>query len=139
MKRHRGKDVGAQQGRVGRDRRTPVVAHDHGGVLAEGFDDAEVVVDVVQHPVGLDLQGGRGAAVAAHVDGHRPEAGRGDGGQLVPPRVPRFGEAVHQQHQRAAALLDQVDTDAPGVDGAVVHRRMAPRYGSTMSRPQDRG
>ena len=105
------------------------MAHDHGGVFAEGFNDAEVVVDVMEHAVGVDLEGGRGAAVAAHVDGRGPEARRGDDGKLVPPRVPRFGKAVHQQDQRAAALLDQVDTDAPGVDGAVVHGRMAPRCG----------
>ena len=62
-----------------------------------------------------------GAPVAAHVDGDRPEAGLGDGGQLVAPRVPRFGKAVHEQHHGPVALLDQVDAGAAGVDGAVPH------------------
>ena len=98
------------------------MTHDGGRALAEGVHDAEIVVDVVQHPVRLDLEGRRRPPIPAHVDGYGPEAGRGDGGQLVAPRVPRFGEAVHQDHQRASTFLDQMDAGAAGVDQVVLHR-----------------
>ncbi len=114
--------VGPQQGRVPRDRRTPVVADDDGLLLAERAHESDVVGDVAQHPVVLDGRRRRRTAVAAHVDGHGPVAGGGERRQLVAPRVPRLREPVDEQHQRPLALLHDVQADAVGRHDPMFHR-----------------
>ena len=74
---------------------------------------------MVELGVPVDGLGLVGLAVAAHVGRDGMVAGRGERGELMPPRVPRLGEAVAEQHERALALLGDVHADAVGVDGAV--------------------
>ena len=76
---------------------------------SERGHEADVVGDEAHHAIVLDRQRLRRAAVAAHVDRHRPVAGLGERRELVAPRVPRLGEAVHEQDQRAVAGFHAVD------------------------------
>ena len=88
---------------MGGDRRPPVVADDDRRRAPAGqrLHHPEVVADVLEHPVGPDIEGGGGPAVPADIDRHGPEPGLGDHRQLVTPRVPRLGESVDEQDQRA--------------------------------------
>ena len=108
------------------------MADDDGRLEPERADEADVVGDEAHHAVVLDGERLRRAAVAAHVDGHRPVAGLGERRELVAPRVPRLGEAVHEQHQRTVAGLDAVDPAVadrhhvrPATGGQLAHGRVA--------------
>ena len=90
------------------------MAHHGRRLLAERAHHPEVVGDVGEHPVGVDGRRLRRAAVAPNVDGRGTVTGVGQGGQLVAPRVPRLGKPVEEQHEGAAALLDDVDPHAVG-------------------------
>ena len=61
------------------------------------------------------------AAIPAHIDRAGSEAGLGNGAELVAPAVPAFREAMHQQHQRAAALHRGAQPDAVGRDLGEAH------------------
>ena len=121
--RYRGEDVRSKQCRVGGDRRPPVVADDDRLRVPPGqrLYHAQVVADVLEHPVGLDLQGRGGSPVPPDVDRHGPEPGRGDDRQLVPPRVPRLGESVDEQDQRTGPFLHTVDPGPASIDDLVPH------------------
>jgi hypothetical protein len=81
----------------------------------------EVVADVLEHPVGLDLEGGGGPPVPSDIDRYGPEPGLGDHRQLVTPRVPRLGKSVDKQDQRTGPFLHTVDPRPPGVYDLVSH------------------
>ena len=87
------------------------------------------VLDVVEQPVRVERERLGRAPVAADVDGDRVEAGLGDGRQLVAPRVPGLGEAVHEEHERARALLGDVDAAGGHVEQAVRDRGHERRTG----------
>ncbi len=106
-------------GRRVRDAQQADRAEDVGVEQGEGAHDGDVVLHQVEHAVGVGRGGLGGAAVAAYVDRHCPVSGRGEGRELAAPGVPGLGEAVHQQDQRAGALLDQVQAPGRGLDGAV--------------------
>ena len=61
-------------------------------------------------------------AVAPQVHRHGAETCLGQPGQLVPPRPPELGKAVHQKHQRPVAGFGDME---PGPVGA--HRPVCPR------------
>ena len=98
------------------------MADDRRVLLPEGVHDAHVVGDVREHPVGLDRARLGGAAVPADVDRDRPVPRVGERRELMAPRVPGLGEAVDEQHERAAALLAEVDAPAGDVDQSMDHR-----------------
>lgn len=117
-------DVRPEQRRVRGDRRAPVVPDDHRGTLAECLHHGRVVLHQLGHPVRHHRLRLRGAAVSAHVHGDRAVSRRGQHRQLVAPRVPGLREAVQQQDQGPAALLDEVDPAGGTGDqtvGAVRH------------------
>src|SRR5690606_13369053 len=58
-------------------------------------------------------------AVATKIDRAGPEAGAGEGGELVAPRPPELREAVQQQHQWPRARLGNVKTASDGEDEAM--------------------
>ena len=60
------------------------------------------------------------AAVTAQVHRDRAEARPGQGGQLVTPGPPEFGEAVQEQHQRPVAGLGGVEPGAVGGHAAML-------------------
>ena len=92
------------------------MADDHGGRLAKRLDHADAVAGQVDDAVGLDLLGRFGRPIAPDVDGGRPVTGGGEGHELVPPRVPRLGEAVDEQDEGPLAHLGHVDAHAVGID-----------------------
>ena len=128
---HAAEAIGPQQRGAPRHDGSPVVADDHGGLGAEGIEQARHVAHQVEDGVGVDGFGGLGLAVATHVGRHGVVARRSQRRELMPPRVPELGEAVTQEHQRAFAGLRHVHLDAVGLDGAVTdpgHLR-SPRCG----------
>jgi hypothetical protein len=98
-----------------------VADHDR-GVRSDRGDDPGDVVREVEHPVGVERGWLGRAAVAADVERDRVEAGLGDGRQLVAPRIPALGEAVHEEHERARALLRDVDATGADVEQAMSDR-----------------
>jgi hypothetical protein len=116
-------------------RRAPVVARDHRRRGPEGIEEPYQIADQVEQAVALDLGGGVGLAVAAHVGRHRAEARVGQRAELMTPRIPGFREAVTQEHDRASALLGHVHANPIGLDDAMLDlahpvsltRRAAPR------------
>jgi hypothetical protein len=97
------------------------VADDDRLLLTHRLDQRHVVGDVTQHAVVLDRRRRRRPAVPAHVDGDGPVAGGGQRRQLVAPGVPRFREAVDEQHQRPLPLLYHVQADAVGGHDPMFH------------------
>ena len=67
----------------------------------------------------VDGLGAIGLAVTAHVRSDGVEACFGECAELMSPGIPRFGKAVTQKDERAAAALGDVHADAVGVDGAM--------------------
>ena len=62
--------------------------------------------------------------VAPEVRGDDPEAGDGEGRDLVAPREPELGEAVEEEDQgaRLGPLFDVVDLEAVDREEGVAHR-----------------
>ena len=125
--RDRRKDVRPHQRRMPGDRRAPVMADDHGALLAERLDQRDHVADSVQDGVGGDVVRRAAAAEAAHVGRDRAEAGLGERDQLVAPRVPQLRPAMAHQHQRARAAFRHMQLDPVRRDHAVAngHLRMS--------------
>ena len=96
------------------------MAGNDGSLFAERVQQADDVADHVQLRVLVDRLGAVGLAVAALVRGDSVEAGIGERGDLVPPRVPALREAVAHHDERAAAGLGDVHVDAVRLDGAVL-------------------
>lgn len=97
------------------------MADQHGLLLAQSVEQTSDVTAEVEDVVCLYFRRGVGAAVAPHVGRHGPVAGRRQGPQLMPPRVPRLGEPMDHQHQRPLPLLGDPHTDT--VDADVRERR----------------
>ena len=72
------------------------------------------------HAVGIDRRGRGAAAVTAHIHRDGAVAAFRQGRQLMAPRVPGFGKAVHQEHERAMALLGNADVYAVGAERSEV-------------------
>ena len=58
-------------------------------------------------------------AVTPNVRRDRVEAGRGKGGQLVPPGIPEFREPVQKKDERSFARFRKVHVDAISLDGTL--------------------
>ncbi len=72
-------------------------------------------------------------AVTAQVHRDRPVTEIGEGGELVTPRPPQVGEAVHEHHERCVRVVragfDGMETDAVGVDVSMRPRSGIPDRG----------
>ncbi len=106
--------------------RAPVVADEHGVVLAEVVEQREQIVSEVADAVGLDLSWRRRVPVPALIRREHVIPGVGERCHLMAPRVTQLGEAVAQHDggvRRIAGLVhaqrDAVDRDV--ADGAVGH------------------
>src|ERR1700712_3930081 len=124
--RYCAKQVGPHQGCVPSDGPPPVVPDDHCLLFglcreqpAHGADD---VTDDVRDRVSRDVLWLTRSTVAPHIQGHRAITCACQGSQLMPPRVPRLGEAVTHHDERACTLLDVVNLDAVRGDFAVFSR-----------------
>jgi hypothetical protein len=102
--------LGVLHGQQPGQRATPVVAGDRGRAGTQGNDQVGHLLD--QQPGSVVAHPGRlvGGVVAGQVGRDHPEAGVGEGWDLVAPGVPELGEAVQQHHQRAGARFDAVQT-----------------------------
>src|SRR6516164_6005926 len=81
-----------------------------------------------------------GSTIAAHIRRYHPEPGFGEGGKLVTPRVPTFGEPVTQQNRWPATLLRNVHADAVGYDDSLsCLQRCHLGVSSRLSRSRPRG
>ncbi len=114
--RHPAHHVRPQQRGVPGHRRAPVVPDDERPLLAQRADQPDHVPHQVQDAVVGHVLGVVAAAVPALVRRDHPEAGLGQRPELVPPGVPGLREAVQQQHERALALLRDVQLNAVHVD-----------------------
>ena len=136
---HPADPVRPQQRGVPGHRRAPVVPGDDRLLLAERVHQPDDIAGQVQDRVGVRAGGLVGAAVPALVRRHGVEAGGGQRDQLMTPGVPGFGEAVQQQHQRAAARLGDVHPQAthfqvPMSDSGKVSARLS--HDGEDSRPK---
>jgi hypothetical protein len=95
------------------------VADNSRGILTERLDHAQVVRDMLRHPVLVNPRWRRRATATAHVDRRRAVARIGKRMKLMPPRVPGFGKAVDHQDERTLARLDEVDSNTVGYYDAV--------------------
>src|SRR5439155_7689329 len=88
------------------------------------------VGDQLRERISGDPLGLVALVVAAQVRGDDAEA-RGEGRDLVAPRVPALREPVQEDHERTVAVDGTVDPDAVGLDEAVLdrHPRLAYRGG----------
>ncbi len=91
------------------------MADDHRFLLAERVEQADEVAEQVELRILLHRRRAVGLAVAAQVGSDGVVAGRGQGGELKAPGVPRLREAVQQHHQRTFALFGDVRLDAVGL------------------------
>lgn len=110
------------------DRRAPVVPDDIGLLLAQGLDQPHYVTDQMQDGVRPDVVGMVAESVSALVGGDDTEARVGQRAELVLPGMPGLREAVQEHHQRAVALLGDMQADAVHVNHAVLnhaHERTA--------------
>ena len=96
-------DLGMLHGEGPRDCAAPVVA-DEDARAAERLDQMRDVVDEEREAVVVDVPRLRRVAVAAEVGRDRAQAGRGERGQLLPPRQARLGKAVKEDDERTVAL-----------------------------------
>ncbi len=114
--------LGGELGQGPGDDRPPVVA-DHDGLLdALGVEDGEQVAGEVLDVVVLDGLWSTAPAVAPLVGGEHPVAGRGEGGDLVAPRVGELGEPVGEQDGEPLPRGDDVQVDVAARDGALDRR-----------------
>ena len=81
-----------------------VVADDHRAFGADVIEQADDVGAQLDDVVGVDGRRLRRPAVAALIGRQHVVAGLGQRGDLVPPRIGQFGEAVGQHHHRRAAV-----------------------------------
>ncbi len=101
------------------DRRAPIVSDNHGGLFTERIEHADHVSDEVKQRVALDFGGPIRQAVAAHIGRNGVKSRRRQRAQLMAPRIPGFRKSMTEQHQRAAALLGDMNANAIGFDGSV--------------------
>ena len=118
---HRAKAVRTQQRGIPCHRRAPIVSSDHRRVGAESVQQTDHIAHQVQQRVLINRLGTICLSVAAHIRRHRLKAGVRKRLQLVTPRIPRFGEAVTQQHQRARAAFRHVHANAIRFDEPMFH------------------
>jgi len=127
-----GSGGGPQQRAPGRHRRAEVVAGHRGDLaVAQRHHQPQRIAHQVQHAIAgevtvVALVPAGAAAVAALVGGDRVEAGGGQRRHQLAPAVGQLGEAVQQQHDRAAgcrmAGFQQVHAQAvDAVDEAAAH------------------
>src|SRR5208283_347142 len=113
------KQVGPEEcGRL-RDPCAPVMPHDHDRLGAERVDQSDQIAGELKDVVSLDRRGTVGLPVAAHIRRDRVEPGVGQRADLMPPRVPRLGKAVAQQHAWTRAHLRIVEANAVDVGEAM--------------------
>ena len=62
--------------------------------------------------VAVDIGGGIGVAVAPEFGSHGSLAERGEGVELVAPRVPKLGEAMEEENDWTFSFLREVNVDA---------------------------
>ena len=98
----------------------PVVPDDRGLFEVEGVEEPDQVGDEHREPVALRLGRFVRVAVPALVVGDRPEAGSGQGGELMSPRVGEFGEPVDEDDRRTVPDVGDAEGEVPvdGGDGA---------------------
>ena len=113
---------------------TPVVAGEHGALMAEGLDEPG---QAGVHPLDVVRDCGLvGAAVAGKVNRDDVEPGFGERRELVAPRVPDLRESMAEQHQRTGALLHVVQPDPVRDRVAVARTRPgSSRRGNLPARP----
>jgi hypothetical protein len=109
-------EIGSEQGQGGRHRGSPVLAHDHGGILVQRIEEADDVSGEVHERVVMDSRGRIGGAVAALIWGHSPVASLGQCAELVTERIPELGEAVKQEDQWLLSGFGHVHVDSTGTD-----------------------
>ena len=102
---HRTKNIRAQHGGVPRHGCPPVVANDHGLLLAQCPNQLDHVSDKVQQGVLGNVRWRVRGTVTAHVRGDGAVACLRQCRELVAPGVPGFRETVAKQHQGTQALL----------------------------------
>ena len=103
------------------DEAAPVVADQRDLRQAERGDDVLHVAHQLGDVVALHVGGGLGPADAARVQRDRT-AVRGEPLHHAVPGPGVLGEAMQEQHRRAAALLDVVQAQTAGDNGAVRDR-----------------
>ncbi len=84
--------------------------------LAQRVDQPDHVPHQVEDAVRGHVLGVVAASVPALVGSDHPETGLGQRPELVPPGVPGLREAVQQHHERALALLRDVQPYTVHVD-----------------------
>ena len=94
------------------DRAAPVVADEVRPFVPEVPDEVRDVSREELHPVAADALRLLREVVAAEVGGDDAEAGRGERGDLVPPREPVLREAVQEEDEGPLARLDPVEAQA---------------------------
>ncbi|MNY03297.1 hypothetical protein D3C86_1359090 [compost metagenome] len=124
---HGAEQIRPHQSAVPGDRRTPVVADDHGLILPQRPDQIDHVSDQMQDRMLLHISRFVGPAIAAHVGGDGAIARLGQGLNLRSPTDPQFGKAVQQQDQRAFARFNHLLRQAVGGDAAGLHGRSSCR------------
>src|SRR6185436_19394481 len=114
---------------VPRGERAPIVADEDARRAAESLDQRADVVDDLRHPIRVDVARLRRLSVTAHVGCDCAEARASERGELMPPGVAEFGEAVEEDDQWSVALLDEVQFDGGHERSRLraAYRRPAPR------------
>ena len=130
---------GASSARLPHDHRAPVVADEHGPLLADVVEQAEQVVGEVVDVVVLDRLGPARPAVAALVGGERRGSRRrrapGAGGATSRPARGSRGRGRRGSPRPASS---DVEVDAVGGDGAVGRCVDGGRSWSAMARSRSR-
>ena len=107
-----GAPLGVQHPHGPDDEAAPVMADEHRLFETEFVEQANEVAGQLIHAVGRDRFGCGGTAVAALVGRDRPEPGRRDGRELVPPRVGQLGESVGEDDGGPRPLFVDRQLDA---------------------------
>jgi hypothetical protein len=118
---HRTEAIRAQQSRMPRDRRAPIVPGNHRLIGTQRIKEAHHIADEMKQRVLVDSLRPVGLAVAAHIGRNGVESGRRQGGKLMPPRVPGLRKSVTQNNERPLALLGDMQMNAARFDHAMCH------------------
>ena len=105
------------------------MSDNHSSLFAERIEHADHVADEVKQRIALDFGRLIRQAVAAHVGRNGMKPRRRQCVQLVAPGIPGLWESMTEQHERAAALLGDMNADAIGLNGTV--RRLT--HGDSVS------
>ena len=92
---------------------------DHRLFVAERKYQPHHIANKLKLRVILDVRRSVGLAVAAHIRRHCVVTGSGQGGQNVPPAIPKFRPTVRQHDQRTLSLLGNMHLDAVHLDESV--------------------